>query len=83
MTNKITIDRISIVPPTTLVYWSDKTITEVSANKDPFDEEKGVLIAICKKFLGSWSEVQKSIDMGHDDVKNKIKQFNELKMKYK
>ena len=83
MAKKITIIRISIVPPKTIVYWSDKTKTESDATSDPFDEEKGVLICICKKFLGSWSEVQKGVDMGKNDVKEKIRQFNETRKKYK
>jgi len=77
MTNKITITSITITPPKTIVRWSDKTRTEVNCDTDPFDEEKGVLLCICKKFLGSYSEVMKAVDMGKNDVKESIKKFNE------
>jgi len=55
MTKSITITSITITPPKTIVRWSDKTRTEVNCETDPFDEEKGVLLCICKKFLGSYS----------------------------
>ena len=77
MTKPITITSITITPPKTIVRWSDKTRTEVNCETDPFDEEKGVLLCICKKFLGSYSEVMKAVDMGKKDVKESIKRFNE------
>ena len=77
MAKQITIESITITPPKTIVRWSDKTRTEVIYGNDPFDEEKGVLMCICKKFLGSYSEVIKAVNMGKDDVKESIKRFNE------
>ena len=77
MTKSITITSITITPPKTIVRWSDKARTEVNCDKDPFDEEKGVLLCICKKFLGSYSEVMKAVAMGKKDVKDNIKKFNE------
>ena len=77
MAKDITITSITITPPKTIVRWSDKTRTEVVCDKDPFDEEKGILLCICKKFLGSYSEVIKAVDMGKNDVKESIRKFNE------
>lgn len=79
MAKQIIIESITITPPKTIVRWSDKTRTEVNCDKDPFDEEKGVLLCICKKFLGSYSEVVKAVDMGKNDVKESIKKFNEIR----
>lgn len=76
-----TVERISIVPPKTIVYWSDKTKTEAIADKDPFNEEMGVLICICKKFFGSYSDVEKAIQMGKEDVREKFKQMTKNKIK--
>lgn len=77
MAKQITIESITIEVPKTIIRWSDKTRTEVNCGNDPFDEEKGILLCICKKFLGSYSEVVKAVDMGKNDVKEKIKKFNE------
>jgi hypothetical protein len=78
----ITINRITIFPPKTIIYWSDNTRTEVNCDTNPFDEEKGVLLCICKKFLGSYSEVVKAVDMGKNNIKDQIKKFNEENNKY-
>ena len=77
MAKKIEIERITIAVPKTIVYWNDKTRTESVCDGDPFDEEKGVLLCICKKFLGSYSSVIKAVEMGKDDVREKVKQHNE------
>ena len=40
--------------PATIVLWSDGTKTIAKCNKDePFDQEKGVAIAIAKRFISS------------------------------
>ena len=39
--------------PATIVYWVDGTKTVVKANNEKFDPEKGLAMAICKRFLGS------------------------------
>lgn len=39
--------------PATIVYWVDGTKTVVKAHNEKFDQEKGLAMAICKRFLGS------------------------------
>ena len=39
--------------PATIVFWSDKTKTIVKCENETFDEEKGLAMAISKKFLGN------------------------------
>ncbi len=39
--------------PATIVYWADGTKTVVKAHNEKFDPEKGLAMAICKRFLGS------------------------------
>ena len=37
----------------TIVFWNDDTKTVVKAENEPFDPEKGLAMAISKKFLGN------------------------------
>lgn len=39
--------------PATIVFWSDGTKTVVKCNNDLYDKEKGLAMAIVKKFLGN------------------------------
>jgi hypothetical protein len=39
--------------PATIVFWSDGTKTVVKATNELFDREKGLAMAIAKKFLGN------------------------------
>lgn len=39
--------------PATIVFWNDDTKTVVKADNDEFDPEKGLAMAIAKKFLGN------------------------------
>lgn len=39
--------------PATIVYWVDGAKTVVKAHNEKFDPEKGLAMAICKRFLGS------------------------------
>lgn len=39
--------------PATIVFWNDGTKTVVKAENEPFDREKGLAMAISKKFLGN------------------------------
>ena len=39
--------------PATIVFWSDGTKTVVRCENEDFDKEKGLAMAICKKFLGT------------------------------
>ena len=72
MDNKITVERISIVPPVTMVYWSDKTKTEAVCSDNPFDEQTGILICVCKKFLGSYGELEKIIEIGKEESRKRF-----------
>lgn len=39
--------------PATIVFWLDGTKTVVKAVDEPFDKEKGLAMAICKKIFGN------------------------------
>lgn len=39
--------------PATIVFWSDGTKTVVKAENETFDPEKGLAMAIAKKFFGN------------------------------
>ena len=39
--------------PATIVFWTDGTKTVVQAVNEPFDPEKGLAMAICKKVFGN------------------------------
>ena len=39
--------------PATIVFWNDGTKTVVKAENEPFDSEKGLAMAIAKKFFGN------------------------------
>ena len=39
--------------PATIVFWSDGTKTVVRCENEDFDKEKGLAMAICKRFLGT------------------------------
>ena len=49
--------------PATIVFWSDNTKTVVKAQGEPFDPEKGLAMAICKRTLGNegnyYNEIKK------------------------
>ena len=49
--------------PATIVFWSDNTKTVVKAQNEPFDPEKGLAMAICKRALGNegnyYNEIKK------------------------
>lgn len=49
----VDITKVIFNSPATIVYWSDGTRTVVKANNEPFDPEKGLAMAITKKFLGN------------------------------
>ena len=50
---KVKIEKVYFNAPYTIVIWSDKTKTMVKAENECYDEEKGLAMAICKKFLGT------------------------------
>ena len=49
--------------PATIVFWSDNTKTVGKAQGEPFDPEKGLAMAICKRTLGNegnyYNEIKK------------------------
>lgn len=50
----VTIKRVFFNAPATIVFWSDGSKTVVKAqNGEPFDKEKGLAMAICKKLSGN------------------------------
>lgn len=50
---KLEIKKVHFNDPMTIVIWSDGTKTIVKAHNEPFDREKGLAMAITKKFLGN------------------------------
>lgn len=50
----VTIERVIFNAPATIVFWLDGSKTVVKAqNGEPFDKEKGLAMAICKKLCGN------------------------------
>ena len=50
----MTIKRVIFNAPATIVFWLDGSKTVVKAqNGEPFDKEKGLAMAICKKLSGN------------------------------
>jgi len=52
-TSTISIKKVIFNPPATIVFWSDGTKTIVKAENEPFDREKGLAMAICKRLKGN------------------------------
>ena len=51
--SKLVIKDVIFNPPATIVFWNDGTKTVVKAHDEVFDWEKGLAMAICKKYLAS------------------------------
>lgn len=52
--SKLTIKDVMFKPPATIVFWSDGSKTVVKTQKDDkYDPEKGLAMAISKRFLGN------------------------------
>jgi hypothetical protein len=50
----VSIEKVIYNNPATVVYWSDKTKTVVKCQPgDEFDNERGLALAISKKFFGN------------------------------
>lgn len=47
------IEKVIFNSPATIVFWSDGDKTVVKSNNEAFDPEKGLAMAIAKKFLGN------------------------------
>ena len=52
-TRKPMIKKVVFNDPATIAFWSDGTKTVVKAREEEFDKEKGLAMAIAKKFLGN------------------------------
>lgn len=48
-----TIKNVIFNDPATIVFWEDGTKTVVKVENEPFDEEKGLAMAICKRTCGN------------------------------
>ncbi|MBR0417904.1 MAG: hypothetical protein IJI66_01900 [Erysipelotrichaceae bacterium] len=46
------IDKVKFADPHTVVFWKDGTATHVKCNGEKFDEEKGILMAYARKYMG-------------------------------
>lgn len=59
------IKKVIFNPPATIVFWKDGTKTVVKSDKEDFDKEKGLAMAISKKALGNkgnyYNEIKKWI----------------------
>ena len=51
--NNLEIKNVIFSGPCTIVQWSDGDKTIVKCENEDFDKEKGLAMAICKKFLGT------------------------------
>ena len=47
------IKKVSFNRPATIVYWNDGTETVVKVQDETFDKEKGLAMAIAKKYFGN------------------------------
>ena len=52
--NYPSIKKVIFNPPATIVFWSDntKTVIKCDPQQDVYDPEKGIAMAVSKKFLG-------------------------------
>jgi hypothetical protein len=50
---KLTIKNVIFNDPATIVFWTDGSKTVVKATNEAFDKEKGLAMAITKKFFGN------------------------------
>lgn len=62
--------------PATIVFWKDKTKTVVKCDKDDvFDSEKGLAMAISKKFFGNkgnyYNVIKKWVGENDNDIYKK------------
>lgn len=67
----IMIEKVLFNNPATIVWWEDGTKTVVKADSETFDPEKGLAMAIAKKYLGNkgnyWNEFKKWIKENTDE----------------
>lgn len=59
---KLNIRKVIFNDPATIVFWLDGTKTVVKkANDEPWDPEKGLAMAVIKKYFGTNKEIKKII----------------------
>ena len=76
----LTIKKVIFNDPATIVFWSDNTKTVVKAQDlDDFDPEKGMAMAIAKKFLGT----NESGSNYYDEIKKWVELYYEKAEVYK
>lgn len=49
----VMIKKVGFYDPVTVVFWEDGTKTVVKAENEAFDKEKGLAMAIAKKYFGN------------------------------
>lgn len=49
----VAIKKVGFYDPVTVVFWEDGTKTVVKAENEAFDKEKGLAMAIAKKYFGN------------------------------
>lgn len=75
MRRKLQIEKVIFNDPATIIFWTDGTKTVVKAQDgEVFDPEKGMAMAISKKFLGNhgnyFEEFKKWVDVYHEVPQN-------------
>ena len=65
------ITKVKYQKPATIVFWSDGTKTvSKCGEKEKFDKEKGLAIAILKKYMGNSTNVNMVLEAFAGDPKN-------------
>ena len=65
------IEKVIFSKPATIVFWTDGTKTVVKAGKkEKFDKEKGLAMAIAKKFFGNKGSYYNNFSKWIDEDKN-------------
>jgi hypothetical protein len=54
------IESVEFINTTTIVHWNDGTKTVAVARNEEFNDEKGLAMAIVKKFLGNYTKFDKA-----------------------
>lgn len=80
----LAISKVIFNDPATIVFWSDKSKTVVKAERDKFDPEKGLAMAISKKFLGNQGNYYNTFKkwLPKEDTKDELSCAN-CKYRYK
>ena len=80
-TRFLRIKNVIFNPPATIVFWNDGTKTVVKAKNESFDWEKGLAMAICKKYLadgkGRYYDIFRKYEAKGEDVTIKFYADNE------